>query len=192
MPRLRRRAGGLGATLKSVVRHSIDCSPVRTGYEPSLDEMVEVVFTVSPRVRRIGAHDPHSLSIWEYYRQIHWGSAIDLPDEGFEDMEEITIGSIELPAGESGVLSQLPSEFIIVFEPVTHSAYFLDVKAATAEPTLFSPSTGRTIMYPTRKPAAAFAGKSERYAHIALVLDRPTGCNAASGSRKPFLTRGAC
>ena len=96
--------------------------------------MVEVVFTVSPRVRRIAAHDPDSLPIWEYYRQIHWSSAIDLPEDGFEDLiEQITIDSVELPAGERAVLSlQLPSEFIIVFEPVTHSALFLDVKG---EPT---------------------------------------------------------
>ena len=65
---------------------------VRAGYEPTLDEMVEVVFTVSPRVRRIGAHDPHSLPMWEYYRQIHWSTGIDLPEDGFEDLiEKITI-----------------------------------------------------------------------------------------------------
>ena len=38
-----------------------------------------------------------------------------------------------LRAGEKGVLAiQLPAEFIIVFEPVTHSAQFIDVKG---EPT---------------------------------------------------------
>ncbi len=51
-----------------------------TNYEPTLDEMVEVTFTVSRRVRRIAAHDPHSLSMPDYYRQIFWSSGIDLPD----------------------------------------------------------------------------------------------------------------
>ncbi len=38
-----------------------------------------------------------------------------------------------LAPGEKGVLSiQLPAEFIIIFEPVTHSAQFIDVKG---EPT---------------------------------------------------------
>jgi hypothetical protein len=32
--------------------------------------MVEVVFTVSPRVRRIAAHDPHTMPFWDYYRQV--------------------------------------------------------------------------------------------------------------------------
>jgi len=47
--------------------------------------------------------------------------------------EEITLDSIELPAGEKAQLSlQLPAEFLIVFEPVTHAAHFIDVKG---EPT---------------------------------------------------------
>ena len=37
---------------------------------------------------------------------------------------------IELPPGEKAIVSiQLPPEFIIVFEPVTHSAQFIDVPA---------------------------------------------------------------
>ena len=89
------------STLKSVHKEAYDCALCAAGYEPTLDEMVEVAFTVNPRVRRIAAHDPHTLPVWEYFRQIFWGSGIDLPEEGFEDMmEEITIDSIELPAGQ--------------------------------------------------------------------------------------------
>src|SRR6266704_3152812 len=56
-------------------------------------------------------------------------------DEKFEDIiAEIVLDSIELPPGERASLSlQLPQQFVIVFEPVTHSAQFLDVKG---EPTL--------------------------------------------------------
>jgi len=44
-------------------------------------------------------------------------------------IEELTLDAIELPAGDKAILSlQLPAEFIIVFEPVTHSAQFIDVK----------------------------------------------------------------
>src|SRR6202043_2619322 len=47
--------------------------------------------------------------------------------------EEITLDTLELPAGEKAQLSlQLPTEFLIVFEPVTHAAQFIDVKG---EPT---------------------------------------------------------
>ena len=43
------------------------------------------------------------------------------------------LDALELPAGEKAVLSlQLPAQFIIVFEPVTHSAQFIDVQG---EPT---------------------------------------------------------
>ena len=49
-------------TLKSVRKESYDCSLCNTGYEPTLDEMVEVAFTVNPRVRRIAAHDPETHS----------------------------------------------------------------------------------------------------------------------------------
>ncbi len=45
--------------LKSVHKEAYDCALCSRAYEPTLDEMVEVAFTVSPRVRRIAAHDPH-------------------------------------------------------------------------------------------------------------------------------------
>src|SRR5262245_43506289 len=145
-------------TLKSVHKEAYDCALCAAGYEPTLDEMVEVAFTVSPRLRRIAAHDPHLLPIWEYFRQIFWSSGIDLPETGFEELlEKITIEAIELPAGQKALISlQLPAEFVIVFEPVTHAAHFIDVKG---EPTrerqnltmifnrIHAP-TGTTTMHP--------------------------------------------
>ena len=48
-------------------------------------------------------------------------------------VNDFVIDHVELAPGEKAVLSvQLPAEFIIVFEPVTHSAQFIDVKG---EPT---------------------------------------------------------
>ena len=49
------------------------------GYEPILDEVVEVTFTVNPRLREIAAHRPETLPLLDYYRQIFWSSGIDLP-----------------------------------------------------------------------------------------------------------------
>src|SRR6266581_832431 len=48
---------------------------------------------------------------------------------------DVTLDSVELPPGEKAILSlQLPAEFVIVFEPVTHAAQFLDIKGeATRE-----------------------------------------------------------
>ena len=45
------------ATLKTVRKDKYHCALCAAGYEPMLDEMVEVSFTVNPRVRRIAAHD---------------------------------------------------------------------------------------------------------------------------------------
>jgi class 3 adenylate cyclase len=122
------------ATLKSLRHDDYNCALCAAGYEASVDDQVEVTFTVSSRIRRIGAHDPHSLPLWEYYRQIFWSSGVDVDEESFARLtEEVTLEAIELPPGEKAMLSlQLPKEFVIVFEPVTHSAHFIDVQG---EPT---------------------------------------------------------
>ena len=132
LPRLRRRLEA-GATLKTVNHDEYACTLCAAGYKPTLDEMVEVTFTVSPRVRHIAGHNPDTLPEVEYYRQIFWGSGIDLPDTLGDSLADFTIDSIELPPGEKAVLSvQLPNDFIIAFDPVTHGTQFLDVKG---EPT---------------------------------------------------------
>ncbi len=120
-------------TLKSVDRDDYHCAWCAAGYAPILDEIVEVTFTVSRRVRRITAHDPHELPLAEYFRQIFWGSAIDIPEDFDRLIEEITLETVELAAGERALLSlQLPAEFVILLDPVTHATQFLDVKG---EPT---------------------------------------------------------
>src|SRR4029453_7306654 len=70
-----------GATLKTVKQAEYRCVLCQADCEPTLDEIVEVTFTISPRVRRIAAHDPDSLPWIEYYRQIFWSSGVDLPDD---------------------------------------------------------------------------------------------------------------
>ena len=122
-----------GTTLKAINREEYDCGLCASGYKPTLDEMVEVTFTVSPRLRRIAAHSPDTLPEAEYFRQIFWCSGVDLPDDLDAALAAFTIDSIELPPGEKAVLSvQLPSDFVIVFDPVTHGTQFIDVKG---EPT---------------------------------------------------------
>ena len=122
------------ATLKTVQKDEYVCALCADAYAPTLDEMVDVTFTVSPRLRRIAAHTPDDLSPTEYFRQLYWGSGVAEPEEGYQQLvDDIMLDHVELAAGEKGVLAiQLPAEFIIVFEPVTHSAQFIDVKG---EPT---------------------------------------------------------
>ncbi len=123
-----------GTSLKTVNQAEYACALCAAGYEPTLDEMVEVTFTVTPRARRIAAHSPNDLPPIEYCRQIFWSSGIDLPDDAFEKaIEDVTLEMVELPPGEKAMLSlTLPAEFVIVFDPVTHTAQFIDVKG---EPT---------------------------------------------------------
>jgi class 3 adenylate cyclase len=123
------------ATLKSMRHDEYACALCAAGYEATLDEMVEVAFTVSPRVRRIEAHDPDTLPFSEYLRQIFWSSGIDLPeDDAYERLiEEIVIDTVELAPGEKAILSlHLPAQFCILFDPVTHSTQFLDVQGDAA------------------------------------------------------------
>lgn len=122
------------ASLKTVVKEEYVCALCASGYTPTLDELVEVTFTVSPRVRRIAGHSPHDLPVLEYLRQMYWSTGVDLPEENYEQvMETLVLESLEVPAGEKAVLSmQFPAKFVIVFEPVTHAVQFVDVKG---EPT---------------------------------------------------------
>jgi class 3 adenylate cyclase len=122
-----------GTSLKSINRAEYRCAFCAIGYEPNLDEIVEVTFTVSPRLRQIAGHDPNSLPIWEYCRQMFWSSGVDLPENLEPVVEEITLEALELPPREKAILSlQLPEKFVIIFDPVTHATQFIDVKGAPA------------------------------------------------------------
>ena len=124
-----------GATLKTVRQSEYRCVLCAIGHEPTLDEIVEVTFTISPRVRRIAAHDPGTLSWIEYYRQIFWSSGVDLPDdETFAEwVKETTLDSRELLPGEKVVLSlQLSEGEVDLFDPVLHMSQHLEVKGEPA------------------------------------------------------------
>jgi class 3 adenylate cyclase len=123
-------AGVLSAnkSLKTLDRAQYNCAFCAAGYETTLDSLVEVTFTVSPRVRKIAAHSPDELPAAEYYRQVFWSSAIDLPADLEKLLAELTLETVDLPAGERAILSlQCPKGTMIVFDPVTHSAQFIEV-----------------------------------------------------------------
>lgn len=182
-------------TLKTIDRESYDCALCAAGYEATLDEMVEVTFTVSPRIRRIAGHDPSSLPFHEYMRQIFWSSGIDLPENFAALIDEITLDSVELQPGEKAVLSlTLPAEFVIVFDPVTHSTQFLDIKG---EPTRerqnlllilnrVSAPTGTAALNPGPL-RVQFENRSDRRVLPALWVAGDT-LHSLLGHRKPFLT----
>src|SRR6266436_6600045 len=185
------------STLKSLRHDDYHCGLCACGYEASVDEQVEVAFTVSPRVRRIAAHDPNTLPVWEYFKQVFWSSGVDLNKESFASLtDEVTLDTLELPAGEKAVLSlQLPSEFIIVFEPVTHTAQFIDVQG---EPTRERQQLS-LIYSKVKTPTGATVTLSP--GPLRLSLDNQAGVRVLPsvfiaadalhhliGKRKPFLT----
>src|ERR1700731_802926 len=191
--------GGLDAhsPLKSLPHDEYHCGLCPCGYEASVDEQVEVAFTVSPRVRRIAAHDPNTLPLWEYFKQVFWSSGVDFNEESFAALSnDVVLDALELPAGEKAVLSlQLPSQFIIVFEPVTHAAQFIDVQG---EPTRERQQL--SLLY-NKTPTPTGGTVTLRPGPLRLALDNqadvrvlPSVFIAADalhhliGKRKPFLT----
>ena len=119
---------GSGYALKALDRSEYLCSFCAMSSEPTLDDLVEVSFTVNPRVRHIAAHDPDALPLVEYMRQVFWGSGIDLPDDIEEVIGRMTLDVMELPGGERASTSHaLSPGFYIVFDPVTHTTQFLEV-----------------------------------------------------------------
>jgi class 3 adenylate cyclase len=116
-------------TLKDVHKEPYECALCSRSFEVSLDEMVEVVFTVSPRVRKIAAHDPQTLPFWDYYRQVFWSSAVDLSDHDLERLiADFTLDARELGPGEQAIISlEVPEGWVIVFEPVSHFGHYMKV-----------------------------------------------------------------
>ena len=102
---------------------------------------------------------------------------------------------IEVPPGERASLSlQLPAEFVILFEPVTHAAQFLDVKG---EPT--RERQHLTMVF--NKVSAPNATLGMRPGPLKLSLENRTdlrvlpavwiageGLHELLGKRRPFLT----
>jgi class 3 adenylate cyclase len=185
----------VSTTLKTVNREEYDCGLCASGYKPTLDEMVEVTFTVSPRVRRIAGHDPDTLPEVEYYRQIFWSSGVDLPDTLGDSLAKFTVDSIDLAPGAKAVLSvQLPNDFVIVFDPVTHGTQFLDVKG---EPT----RERQTLSMIFNKVKAPVGTIEMRPGPLRLALENRTdrrvlpalwiaadALHHLLGKRKPFVT----
>jgi class 3 adenylate cyclase len=184
-----------GTTLKTIKRDEYQCALCAAGYEPTLDEMVEVVFTVSPRVRQIAGHDPDSLPYIEYARQHFWGTGIDLPDDLEQRFDDFMVETVELPAGEKALLSiQLPAEFCIVFDPVTHTTQFIDVQgeptrerqALTVVLNKEQAKTETVVMRPGPL-RLTFENKTDRRL-LPGVWIANHALHEMMGTRKPFLT----
>jgi len=186
-----------GATLKTVKQAEYRCVLCAMGCEPTLDEIVEVTFTISPRVRRIAAHNPETLSWSDYYRQIFWSSGVDLPDDETlaKWVKETTLDTLELLRGEKGVLSlQLPEGYVIVFDPVLHMSQHIEVKGEPAR-------ENRSLFFIMTKDHAPDATVQMRPGPLKLTLENRSNKRTLPGvwvvsdkvhdlvsKRRPFLT----
>ena len=186
-----------GATLKTINQADYSCALCAAAYEPTLDEMVEVTFTISPRVRKIAAHDPQTLPWIEYFRQVFWSSGVDLPDEDTlaKLIKEITLHTVELPAGEKVEPSlHVPEAFLIVFDPVVHMSQFIDVKG---EPT----HEQQSLTFVMTKDHAPTGTVEMRPGTLRFSLENRSGSRTLPGiwvandklhdllaKRRPFLT----
>jgi class 3 adenylate cyclase len=186
-----------GTTLKSVNQADYSCALCAAAYEPTLDEMVEVTFTISPRVRKIVAHNPQTLPWIEYFRQLFWSSGVDLPDDKTlaKLIKEITLQTVELPRGEKMELSlEAPAAFLIVFDPVAHMSQFIDVKG---EPT----REQQSLAFVMTKDHAPTGTVEMRPGPLRIFLENRSGSRTLPGiwiagdklhdllgKRRPFLT----
>jgi class 3 adenylate cyclase len=186
-----------GTTLKTVNHADYSCALCAAAYEPTLDEMVEVTFTISPRVRKIAAHSPQTLPWIEYFRQLFWSSGVDLPDHDTlaKLIKEITLHTVELPPGEKMELSlQVPESFLIVFDPVAHMSQFIDVKG---EPT----REQQSLAFVMTKDHAPTGTVEMRPGPLRILLENRSGSltlpgvwiagdklHHLLGKRRPFLT----
>jgi class 3 adenylate cyclase len=184
------------ASLKTLDHASYHCALCSVGYEPTLDEMVEVTFTVSPAVRRIAAHDPDTLPMWDYARQVFWSSGTDIPQDGFEELiQDAVIDAVEIPAGGQAILSvHLPEGFVIIFDPVTHTTQFVEAKAP--------PTRSRQPLTVVFNDVHATTGTIDLHpGPLRLILENRTkrrvlpglyiagdALHALLGRRRPFLT----
>jgi class 3 adenylate cyclase len=183
-------------TLKSLRADDYHCGLCASDYEASVDQQVEAAFTVSPRVRRIAAHDPHALPVWDYFKQVFWSSGVEFDEQSMAALsKDVVIDTRELPAGDHMTVSiDLPAQFIIVFEPVTHASRFIDVQG---EPT--DEVQHLSLKYDGAR--AKVETTTLRPGPLQLTLDNkagvrvlPTVMVAADalhhliGRRKPFLT----
>jgi class 3 adenylate cyclase len=184
-----------GAALKTLGADRYYCSFCAMDTEPTLDEVVEVTFTVNPRLRRIAAHDPDSLPLAEYMRQIFWSSGTDLPEDIEGAINKNTLDLMDLAPGEKAAMSlTLPNGFVIAFDPVSHTSLFLEISGEEAHErrslsVVFADSHahhGTTALRPG-PVRITFENKSGRRALPGLWV-HGAFTEALSSRRRPFLT----
>ncbi|MDP4025592.1 DUF5939 domain-containing protein [Methylobacterium sp. NEAU 140] len=184
------------ATLKGVRGDAYHCAFCALDAEAVLDDTVEVSFCVSPRIRRIAAHDPAGLAFWDYHRQIFFGTGVAFPEAAaFTQLAgRALIESAELGAGERIILSLRLAAPALVLDPVTHATHTIAVEG---EPT--GERQDITVVFTDARGCAT--RDTLRPGPVRLTLDNRTAARvlpgvfaadealqALIGGRRPFLS----
>ena len=116
------------------IHASFGCNLCRTNIETTLDEMIHVAFTVSPRVREIIFHHPESLSAEDYYLKYRFDQQAHYPDASrfvdFFRKEAVYFATI--PAGGSAVFDvELGPGWLITGDLENDTGYFFEVRQGT-------------------------------------------------------------
>ena len=103
------------ATLKTVRPDEYYCALCAAGYEPTLDEMVEVTLHRQPaRAADRGARPRRAAALRSTTARSSGARASTCPRTTSSGvLEQVTLDAVELPPGEKAILSlQLPAEFV--------------------------------------------------------------------------------
>jgi class 3 adenylate cyclase len=121
-------------TLGSITEDSYECALCAISSAPVLDENVEVTFTISPRIRKVAAHNPDTLSFWDFAQQVSWSSGVELPSDASGLMGGAVLDTVVLP-GHENQHRQITIETgrSVIFDLVSHSAQILNASGTRRE-----------------------------------------------------------
>jgi class 3 adenylate cyclase len=161
-----------GATSLKQVKPNYVCHLCVGNYEPTLDELVEVSFTVSPTVRKIPFHQPETVPRDEYMQHLVYSSAIKIPhgNAWHDFMGRVVPLFAEIPPyGRFDGEVTLDTGWVGAWEPITHGATFFEVtgepaselQEATVDYSLGSSSPDKLVLRPGRV-RVVLTNKTER------------------------------
>jgi len=116
------------------IHASFGCNLCRTNIETTLDDMIHVSFTVSPRVREISFHHPENLSAEDYYLKYRFDQQAHYPDgTRFADvfLKEASYFAT-IPAGSSAVFDvELGPGWLVTADLENDAGCFLEARQST-------------------------------------------------------------
>ena len=106
------------------------CDLCQKDFEATLDDYIEISFTISPSIREIALHDPETLSIEDYFYKYVFSQGAMLPDgTKFVDLVKKSVKIITyLEPGEKKRFElEIPSGFLVGCDRLNHGEFFFDV-----------------------------------------------------------------